>query len=345
MAEAGSMKVRDALRAAQLYYLQDLTMEAIAREMHTSRSSVSRLISHARDTGLVSISVHSPLAARSQIEERLAERFGITVHIVPTTSHIGEAERLDRTALSAARILSEHVDSSMTVGIAWGSTLSAIARHLPTKRTHDTHVVQMNGAANGHTFGVPYAGEILSRFGAAWSASVHHFPVPALFDEAATKEAMWRERSVRAVLQMQRRVGLFVFGLGSPRAAVPSHVYSGDYFDQRDLALIEQEGVVGDCATMFYRIDGSSDIPSLNLRSSGPDLDDVRRIPRRFCVMSGLSKIDALQGALAAGLITDLVLEETVARRLMSLSRTSTRSAQTSPKPSSTRARSASIAG
>ncbi|MDO9397443.1 MAG: sugar-binding transcriptional regulator, partial [Herbiconiux sp.] len=36
-------KERDALRAAHLYYMQDLTMEAIAAELHTSRSSVSRL--------------------------------------------------------------------------------------------------------------------------------------------------------------------------------------------------------------------------------------------------------------------------------------------------------------
>ena len=37
-----SGKMRDALRAAHLYYMQDLTMEAIARELNTSRSSVSR---------------------------------------------------------------------------------------------------------------------------------------------------------------------------------------------------------------------------------------------------------------------------------------------------------------
>ncbi len=137
----------------------------------------------------------------------------------------------------------------------------------------------MNGAANVRTSGIPYAGEILSKFGAAWSSSVHQFPVPALFDDPLTKQSMWRERSVRSVLEIQQRVGLFVFGLGSPHADVPSHVYSGDYFDERDRAVIEREGVVGDCATVFYRADGSSDIPELNARSSGPDLDTVRRIP------------------------------------------------------------------
>ena len=38
-----------------MYYLQDLTMDAIARELRTSRSTVSRLLSSARDSGLVQI--------------------------------------------------------------------------------------------------------------------------------------------------------------------------------------------------------------------------------------------------------------------------------------------------
>ncbi|WP_125132478.1 sugar-binding domain-containing protein [Microbacterium sp. 10M-3C3] len=312
-----STRAQDALRAAQLYYLQDLTMEAIAREMRVSRSSVSRLLSYARDTGLVTISIYSPQDARSQVESRLARRFGVTAHVVPTPDRISEAERLERTALSAARLLAERVESSMTMGIAWGSTLSAVARHLPTKRTHDSRVVQMNGAANVRTSGITYAGEILTRFGAAWSASVHQFPVPALFDDPLTKQAMWRERSVRAVLEIQRRVNIFVFGLGSPHADVPSHVYSGDYFDETDEAAIERNGIVGDCATVFYHLDGSSDGIDLNARSSGPELEAVRRIPTRFCIVSSLSKLDSLRGALAAGIITELVVEESLARRLL----------------------------
>ncbi len=314
---APSTRAQDALRAAQLYYLQDLTMEAIAHEMRMSRSSVSRLLSFARDSGLVSISIHSPQDARSTVESRLAQRFGVTAHVVPTPDRISEAERLERTALSAARLLAERVESAMTMGIAWGSTLSAVARHLPTKRTHDSRVVQMNGAANVRTSGIPYAGEILSRFGAAWSAAVHQFPVPALFDDPATKRAMWRERSVRAVLEIQERVSIFVFGLGSPHADVPSHVYSGDYFDDADRAAIARHGIVGDCATVFYRLDGSSDAIDLNERSSGPDLEAVRRIPSRFCIVSSLSKLESLRGALAAGIITELVVEESLARRLL----------------------------
>ena len=40
-----ALKAASALKAAKMYYLQDLTMGAIATELRTSRSSVSRLLS------------------------------------------------------------------------------------------------------------------------------------------------------------------------------------------------------------------------------------------------------------------------------------------------------------
>lgn len=308
---------RDALRAAQLYYLQDLTMDAIARELHTSRSSISRLLSFARESGLVEISIHSPLDATSRLQQEFRRRHAVTAHVVPVPDRISEVDRLERVALSAARILIGLVHSNTTVGIAWGSTLSAIGRNVPTKVTHNTHFVQLNGAANVRTSGIPYAGEILARFGAAFSAEVHQFPVPALFDDPETKRALWRERSIRRVLDQQRRADLLIFGLGSPVAAVPSHVYAGGYFDPADFEVMRDTGVVGDVATVFYRADGSDDGIPLNARSSGPPLDTIRRIPRRLCVVSGLSKLHSVRGALAAGIVTDLVVDENLARHLI----------------------------
>ncbi|TPW73502.1 sugar-binding transcriptional regulator [Schumannella sp. 10F1B-5-1] len=312
-----SIKSREALRAAQLYYLQDLTMDAIARELHTSRSSVSRLLSFARETGLVEISIHSPLDLSTRTQHEIRTRHGVTAHVVPVPDRISEVDRLERVAISAARILSGLVDSNMTIGIAWGSTLSAMGRHLLSKKTHNVHLVQLNGAANTRTSGIPYAGEILSRFGAAFGAEPHQFPVPALFDDPATKQALFRERSIRRVLELQRRTDLAVFGLGSPQAVVPSHVYAGDYFDADDHEILRTEGVVGDVATVFYRADGSDDGIALNARSSGPSLDEMRAIPRRLCVVSGLSKLESLRGALEAGIMTDLVVDEDTARHLV----------------------------
>ncbi len=308
---------RDALRAAQMYYLQDLTMNAIARELRTSRSTVSRLLSMARETGLVQIQVNNPSDRAPALEQQIRRRFSVEAHVVPVADSVNDSEVLDRVAIQAARTIGPLVDSNAIIGVAWGSTLSAVSHHLTRKQTHDSTIVQLNGAGNTQTTGITYASEILRRFGQAYGARVEQFPVPAFFDHAATKTAMWDERSVRRILDLQRRMTMAIFGVGSIGAGVPSHVYSGGYLDREDLDTLEKDEVVGDVATMFFRADGSHRDILLNGRSTGPDLDALSRVRRRICVVSGESKIDGLRGALAAGLASDLILDEGSARRLL----------------------------
>jgi deoxyribonucleoside regulator len=310
-------KSRDALRASQLYYLQDLTMEAIARELDTSRSSVSRLLSYAREHGLVEIRVIAPLDDLSVLQHDIRERFGVNAHIVPIPDATSDVDRLERVALTAARILTPYLDSNMTLGVAWGATINAVSRHLQRKETHNSRVVQLNGAGNTNTTGIDYASEILERFARAFGARVQQFPVPTFFDDPATRDAMWRERTTRRVLAIQHQMDVALFGIGSTSSEVPGHVYAGGYLDDDDYAALEAEQVVGDIATVFYRVDGSSDGIPLNTRSTGPELSVLRAVARRICVVSGASKITALRGAIAAGLVTDLVLDELAARTLL----------------------------
>lgn len=313
----GELRVQDALRAAQLYYLQDQTMESIAVELHTSRSTVSRLLSQARDAGLVTIEVRSPFDSGSGLEAQLTERYGVTAHVVPAPATISDVDRLERVAMTAARLLNGFFDSNMTMGIAWGSTISALSRHLVPKDTHNSVIVQLNGAGSMVSSGIDYASEILQRFGETYSARVHQFPVPAFFDDPLTREAMWRERSTRRVLEIQNRMGLAVFSVGSPFAEVPSHVYIGGYLEKADYASLARDRVVGDVATVFYRSDGSYGDVGLNARSTGPDLARLRKVARRVCVVSGPLKAASVHGALTAGIVTDLILDEALARRLV----------------------------
>ncbi|MFC4222852.1 sugar-binding transcriptional regulator [Lysinibacter cavernae] len=312
-----TQKVRAAITAATHYYLENWTMEAVASEMGVSRSSVSRLLSYARDEGLVEISVHSPFIAPSLLEQDLRNRFGIAATVVSVPDSVNETDRLERVALAAARLLGDAFDSNMSLGVAWGATISAVARNLSPKPTRSSQIVQLNGAANSRTTGIMYADDILRRFGEAFTSDVLQFPVPAFFDNPATREALWQERSINRILETQRNVDIALFSVGSPRAEVTSHVYSGGYLDRTDFVSLTQQNVVGDVSTVFYRGDGTwADIP-LNARASGPGLDVLRAIPRRICVSSGPTKIPSLLGLLAGNVVTDLVLDEESARGLV----------------------------
>lgn len=305
-------------RAATMHYLQGATMEAVAGRLGVSRSTVSRMLKEARETGIVRVSVQPPAAVAGPGPAAwLAQEFGVRAHVVPVRRTASAEQRLRDVATVAARVLGDVVASGMTLGVAWGVTVSAIGRQLAVQHVRATQVVQLNGAMNSFGSGIGYAGEVMGRFARAFDATVHLFPVPAFFDDVATKEAMWRERSVRRVLELQEAVDVAVFGVGAVSGVPPSHVYSAGYLDAADVASLRAERVVGDVCTVFLREDGSWQDVAINARASGPTPQALRRIPRRVCVVAGENKIAPLRAALLAGVVTDLIVDEPTARQVV----------------------------
>jgi DNA-binding transcriptional regulator LsrR (DeoR family) len=308
----------DLERVARRYWLDRVTMDVVAREEGVSRSTVSRMLDAARARGIVTVTV-APVHGRAPaLAAALGDRFGVGAVVAPVPEGATELARLEAVADATAGLLGDLMGSGLVLGVAWGTTTSAVARHLVARSTVDAHVVQLNGAANSRSTGLGYAGEVIDRFGAAWGAEVHQFPVPAFFDAAATRRAMWRERSVQGVLALQQRCDVALFGVGAVAGGVPSRVYTAGYLTDADRLSLAEEHVVGDVCTVFLRADGSWQGVPLNARSSGPPPPVLRRIPRRVCAVAGTGKVPALAAALAAGLVTDLVVDGSTARRLLS---------------------------
>lgn len=307
----------DLYRAATRYYVQGETMETIGRDLGVSRSTVSRLLAQARDEGLVRISIADDLGSHSPLADQLHRSFGVRVHLVPGRSTSSLTARMDQVAQRAALLLGEVVADRQVIGVAWGTTIAAVARHLTRRPLLDSTVVQINGGANPRTTGVPYIADILHSIGRAFDAPVTLFPVPAFFDFVETKRAMWRERSVRYVLDLQRRMDVALFGVGSLSGSVPSHVYAAGYLDNTERVALIEDGVVGDICTVLLRADGSYADIAANERATGLTPAELVEVPRRICVASDPLRASAILAALRAEVATDLVVDEHTARAVL----------------------------
>jgi DNA-binding transcriptional regulator LsrR (DeoR family) len=307
-----------AIRIARLYYYQGLTTVAIAEELGSSRSTVSRLLSRARDKGLVEIHIHDPQDHPARIETRIKERFGLAVaKVVAVPEAAGERVWLQRVASHAAGYLNTLVDSGMVIGVAWGTTVKAIAECLTPKPVADLNIVQLNGSGTAQAMDSTIGSDILQRFAQNYGAHPHAFPVPAFFDFAETKSALWRERSVKRLLALQRRADILLYSIGAFSTQVPSLVHDGGFLGRTDIRRLQQDRVVGDIATVFFRADGSHEDVQLNARASGPDLKLLQRARHSICVVSGTGKVQGLRAALRGGFINELVIDEPTARLLL----------------------------
>jgi len=315
-----SANEQDALsiRVARLYYYEHLTTAQIADELGTSRSTVSRLLTRAHERGLVEIRIHDPAQHPQGIESRLRERFGLRVaRVVSVPETADEHDWLERVAAFAAGYLNTVIDADTIVGIAWGTTLRKLASKLSPKLVANVDVVALNGSGTAQEIDSTFSSDIVTRIAANYGARPHAFPVPAFFDYAETRTALWRERSVRRLLDLQKRARILVYSVGAFSGRVPSHVHSGGFLEPADLRSLRRDRVAGDIATMFFRADGSYADIALNARASGPDLALFRRVPHSICVASGTGKVEGLRAALAGGFVNTLIVDEPTARLLL----------------------------
>lgn len=315
-----SANEQDALsiRVARLYYYEHLTTAQIADELGTSRSTVSRLLTRAHERGLVEIRIHDPAQHPQGIESRLRERFGLRVaRVVSVPETADEHDWLERVAAFAAGYLNTVIDADTIVGIAWGTTLRKLASKLSPKLVANVDVVALNGSGTAQEIDSTFSSDIVTRIAANYGARPHAFPVPAFFDYAETRTALWRERSVRRLLELQKRARVLVYSVGAFSGQVPSHVHSGGFLEPADLRSLRRDRVAGDIATMFFRADGSYADIALNARASGPDLALFRRVPHSICVASGTGKVEGLRAALAGRFVNTLIVDEPTARLLL----------------------------
>ena len=300
---------------AELYFVQDMTMGAVADRLGVSRSTVSRMLSLAKSRGIVRISLKAPENPPDRLSRRFHDLFGVTTHVAGTQRSPGAGQRLEAVSRYAASLLTDWVADDSILGVAWGTTTSTIAAHLSRTDAHNVTVVQLNGAAGPRSTGT--STPVLSTMARAFNAELYPFPTPAFFDLEETRALLWKESSVRRILAVRAAVDVAVFSVGAFHGPVLSQVYTEGHFTQAALHSLNESRVVGDICTVFIREDGSYADIDVNRRASGPTPLDLARIPRRMCVAAGQHKVRGIVGALRSGAVTDLVIDDLTAKEVL----------------------------
>ena len=71
---------------ARMYYVEGKKQDEIATIVSRSRSSISMLLTEARDAGIIEIKLHNPLGNIRELSEIFEKKFGLRrCFVVPTT--------------------------------------------------------------------------------------------------------------------------------------------------------------------------------------------------------------------------------------------------------------------
>lgn len=303
------------IRAAELYYEENLTQEEIGRSLQITRWKVGRLLTQAKGEGFVRIEILHSRARRPQLERRLRDEKRLVDAVVVSRAGVrNEDELQQRVAQAAADHLAALRPSPRVLGLSWGRTLSDIAHHLRDGWSPGTDVVQINGGVSmSQRPGTAAATAVSIAQKAGGRAAL--LPSPAILEHRATKEAIEADRVVARVLEAARSADAYLFSAGAADHR-SVHVDSG-YVTPADIDSLVAAGAVGDVVGRYIDASGSVVDADLDARTIGLSLDELRRAGLAIAVIAGEPKRDIAAAVVESGLCTVLVTDESTARHLL----------------------------
>lgn len=301
---------------ARRYYEGDATQADIAAEFGLSRMKVSRLLRQAREEGVVDVRIRVHRTVASDIEARLCARFGLKRALIAADRADAQAQRED-VALVVADFLDRELHDGATVAVGMGRNVAAVADTRGRPAVAESVFVCATGGA--HRAGEPgNADHICRKLARRFGGTPETLYAPAYVPEAALRDALLRNQTVRRTLDVARSADFALIGIGD--LGEESHMVRMGWFKRDEILAARAAGVVGDLMGYdFFDLEGRERNEILGGRVIGLRLDEMRAIPHVVAIASEPTKTVAILAALRTGVIDVLATSLANAQSLLAL--------------------------
>lgn len=302
------------LRAAWMYFVEEMTQNEIAQKLGVGRVTVVRLLAAARERNEVKISIGDRLAECVEAERRLESRFGIGEAIVVPLSARG-ADATGPIAAAAGAYVSSLVRADMRIGVGWGRTLVNSLAFIDERTVDNLSVVSLlGGIMKARKFN---PAEFAWRLASLFQADCYLMTAPLLVDSAATRQTLIERCGLADIFELAKSLDAVLLGAAGTGADATSH--QSKFITNADRSSVVKAGAVGDLLFNFFDANGRLVDHPINERVMSVPLDIIKKVPVRVLAAGGASKVHALAGALKLLKPTVLITDEYTAKDVLKL--------------------------
>jgi len=300
---------------AEMYYVEGKDQSDIALKVGVTRSMISRMLTEARNRGIVEIKVIRPIYSDHELEEAIKTRFGIESVFVVSMDDTKPENLLINLGRAAAEVLNNHLSAGLLIGVAWGTAVSAAIDAVQVMGEPSIKVVQLVGAQGARN--VEYDGHALvMRLAEKLGGEGYFINAPYLCQTAEIAQSMRETRGIKETIDMGKELNVALLGIGTTEIEYSSYYLSG-LLTEEEIEVIRKNGVVGDIASNYFHFDGTPYNDNFLNRIITIRLEDLKRVPIRLGIAGGSIKVNAIIGALNSKLVNYLVTDSITARLLM----------------------------
>lgn len=304
------------LKVAELYYLDRMNQNDIARIIGVSRPSISRMLEEAREKGIVKITIEAPFERNNLLMNQLKEKFDLTEIVV--VKGIGDyTHDNDNIGRASADYLSNIISDSKLLGISWGVTVQHMVKHFPAmEELKNVQVVQLTGSL-GPNGTVMDGNELVFRLAQKLNARHEFFNAPAFVGSEPLQKELLQQPQIMMNLGLGRKMDIAYSGIGNIEATRNTLVSSG-ILDNQDLNDLIAAGAVGTMIGRAFNIEGK-EIKYRNQFPISSSLDSLRSAPLSIGAACSKNRAKATLGAINGNLINVLICDEALALELLEL--------------------------
>lgn len=304
---------------ARMYYLDRLGQSEIASVYGISRSTVSRMLTAARELGVVRISVDEFEPRDRDLETRLRDRLGLRNAIVIRTIETSPTSVRRAVGYFAAPHVAEWISSHRLIGVAGGRTLAELVYHI-VPRDHSsgplfTQVLGTIGSSPGRIDASEQSRSLAKKFHGGFRT----LDLPAYAQNHHARDLFLSHNEIQRVWRTFRSIDLAFVGLATIET---SAFLERGVLDPADVAEIRAAGAVGEICGRFFDKHGHECSTSFRDRVIGIELDVLRACPDVVAVMSGPSRGQAMQAAVRGGIVKSVVVDQAGAQSILDADQT-----------------------
>ena len=291
---------------ARRYYLEDRKQSDIAQELGVSRPLISRMLSEARELGIVEITIHEPGARTARLLERLGLASSIRGGVLVEDG--GDNDETNQ-ALSQGAVELLGRLGTRRLGVGWGYLIGQLVTWLekhPQLGSAVTDICPLVGNAS-----IParnyQSNENVRLMAQQLGAAPHFLYLPALPESLEEKQLLCSTEVYRQIEQQWAQLDTALVNIG-------------DYPSSPDFASLVRYGSLLQrhraCGRMliYYFNEAGAVIQSDQDFAVQIPLDALGRCPNIIGVCSANTSAKALGGALKSGMFTHIVARQELVR-------------------------------
>lgn len=307
------------LRAAWMYFIEEMTQNDIATQLGVGRVTVVRLLSDARERNEVKFSIQGGLEDCAELARDLERRFGLDEAIVVPVSS-AQADATVPIAAATGMYVSDLVQSGQHIGVGWGSTLWESLNYMNDGMVPDVSVVSLLGGITKVKHFNP--SEFAWRFSNLFQADCYLMTAPAIVDSATTRKALIDKCGLGEVFERAKELDVLLVSVSDMDPQGTPYRY-GFVPDAIRTSMVEH-GAVGEILFNYFDAQGEVIKHPINQRIMSVPLATLAGAKSRIIASGGANKAEALLGALRLMKPTVLITDEHAARRVVAMDQAGT---------------------